>query len=204
MVLKDDVEFTYKLKPFTTSGEYILIPSASYKKNESPFNEYLLVEFFAPIGANKFNGIYSYITKDGEQGIYKYPQFYGLKIYHVNAKIGYFSNGNNTPLLCTVDDENYESIIEGKTVGLDFAYSNTIRDSEVGKKPVLYHLLESSGKNTFKDSEPANNDTLFREGDDFGITKFVDFTFDDGSKANFKLKVKSISTKGATLEISSK
>ena len=103
-----------------------------------------------------------------------------------------------------MDEPNAETKIGSDVVGLDFAYSNTIKDSDVGRVPALVHLLESSGKNTFKDYIPANNETLFRTGDDFGITKFTDFTFSDGSKPNFKLKVKSLSTKDITLEISTK
>ena len=87
-------------------------------------------------------------------------------------------------------------------MGLDFAYSNTIKDSEVGNTPVLVHLLESSGKNTFKDGIPANNNTLFKVGDDFGINKFKDFTFSNGETTNFKLKVKDLSTRDITIEYS--
>ncbi len=204
MVLKDDVETTIKLKPFTTSGEYILIPSEKYKDNPSPFSEYLLLEYFAPVGANKFSGAYSYVDANGNSGIYKYPQYYGLKIYHVNATLGYFGKGLNTSLICTVDDPDYESKIGSSQVGLDFAYSNTIKDADVGTKQVLYHLLESNGENTFKDSLPANNDTLFRLGDDFGINTFTDFTFSDGTAPSFQMEVKELSTKYITLEISSK
>ena len=202
MVVKSNVSGTIKLKPFTTSGEYILVPSEKY--NNTPFSEYLLIEFFAPTGINKFTGAYSYTDSHGNTGIYKYPQYYGLKIYHVNATLGYYKRTLNSNLICTVDDPNAETKIGSDVVGLDFAYSNTIKDSDVGRVPALVHLLESSGKNTFKDYIPANNETLFRTGDDFGITKFTDFTFSDGSKPNFKLKVKSLSTKDITLEISTK
>ena len=203
-VLSGTEKQTIKLSPFTTSGEYLLIPSAKYKSVKSPFSEYLLMEFFAPVGMNKFNGAYSYVDKNGNTGIYKYPQHYGLKIYHVNATLGYFRRGLNTTLVCTIDDPEAESKIGSDSVGLDFAYSNTIRDADVGNKPVLVHLLESSGNNTFKDSIPANNNTLFKTGDDFGITKFTDFTFDDGSKPEYTIKVKGLSTRNITLEINYK
>jgi M6 family metalloprotease-like protein len=200
MVVKKGTSGKIKLHPFTTSGEYLLVPSSSY--NNSPFGEYLLVEFFAPNGLNKFNGAYSYVDKDGNSGVYRYPQHYGLRIYHVNAKLGYFGRGNIPQLICTVDDPEVESKIGSSTVGLDFAYSNTIKDSEVGTTPVLVHLLESSGKNTFKDGIPANNNTLFKVGDDFGINKFKDFTFSNGETTNFKLKVKDLSTRDITIEYS--
>ncbi len=190
------------LKPFTTCGEYLLVPGPNY--HGSPFSEYLLIEFFAPTGLNEFSGAYSYVDANGKEGIYKYPQHYGLRIYHVNATLGYFRRGLNSNLVCTIDDPDALAKIGSDTVGLDFAYSNTIKDSDVGRVPVLVHLLESSGNNTFKDGIPANNKTLFRTGDDFGITKFTDFKFSDGSSPEFKLKVISLSTKNIVVEYSCK
>ena len=201
-VLEGNETRTIKLKPFVNSGEYLLIPSTSY--NGSPYSEYLLVEYFAPTGLNKFSGAYSYVDKEGKTGIYKFPDHYGLKIYHIDATLGYYKVGMNTNLICTIDDPNWESKVGSDNVGLDFAYSNTIKDSDVGNKPVLIHLLESSGNNTFKDSIPANNNTLFRTGDDFGITKFTDFKFFDGSTPEYTIKVKQLSTRDITLEITHK
>lgn len=200
MVVKTASKERLTLKPFTTSGEYLLVPGPNY--NGSPFSEYLLVEFFAPTGLNKFSGAYSYVDANGNEGVYKYPQYYGLRIYHVNATLGYFKRGLNSNLVCTIDDENWESKVGSDTVGLDFAYSNTIKDSDVGRVPTLVHLLESSGANTFKEGIPANNKTLFRTGDDFGLTKFTDFKFSKGDPTYFKMKVVSLSTQKAVIEYS--
>lgn len=201
MVIKDNVSTTLSLKPFIDSGEYLLIPSSDYQDN--PFGEYLLIEYFAPTGLNDFSGTYSYTDRYGNEGIYKYPSYYGLKIYHVNATMGYYQKSFNSKLLCTVNDPDADTIIGSKNVGLDYAYSNSITDKQVdeGNTPVLCHLLESSGNNTFKDSIPANNDTLFRLNDDFGINTFTDFTFDNGESPNFTLKAKSLSTQNIVLEI---
>lgn len=200
VIKKTTVKERLTLKPFTNSGEYLLVPGPNY--DGSPFSEYLLIEFFAPTGLNKFTGAYSYVDANGNEGVYKYPQYYGLRIYHVNATLGYFKRGLNSNLVCTIDDENWASKVGSDTVGLDFAYSNTIKDSDVGKVPTLVHLLESSGDNTFKDGIPANNKTLFRTGDDFGITKFIDFKFSDGNPTSFKMKVVSLSTQKVVIEYS--
>ena len=69
---------------------------------------------------------------------------------------------------------------------------------------VLVHLLDSSGNNTFINGVPVNNDTLFKIGDDFGIDTFKDFKFSNGEHPNFTLKVKTLSEKDITLEISTK
>ena len=200
MVVKSGANFTYDLKPFSTSGEYFLVPSESYK--DSPFGEYLLIEFFVPTGLNDYSGTYSYTDKNGNIGVYRYPNQYGLRIYHVNATLGYFKKSFNSSLICTVDNPDAETLIGSDAVYLDYAYSNSIDDKRANENyPVLYHLLESSGNNTFKDSVPANNDTLFKVGSDFGISKFTDFTFSDGSSPKFTLKVKALSTKYITLEM---
>ena len=200
LVVKNGVNATIELKPFMTSGEYILVPSSKY--NNSPFSEYLLIEYFIPEDMNVFHGSYSYTDINGNSGVYHYPTFYGLKIYHVNATLGYFKKFFNASLLCTVDDPDYETKIGTETVCLDYAYSNSITDRKAQEGgQVLYHLLEASGNNSFINGVPASNKTLFVLGDDFGITKFKDFKFSNGESPNFTLKVVRLSTKAITLEI---
>ena len=201
-VVDDSMVGTLKLKPFTTSGEYLLIPSKKYKDMNSPYSEYLLIEYFAPTGLNKFSGSYSYTDANGKSGVYKYPSYYGLIIWHINAYLGYYITGLNQTMVCPIDDPDYASKIGTKKVGLDYVYSNSISDASARNgSQVLIHLLESSGKNTFIDGVPANNNTLFRTGDDFGITKFTDFNFSDGNAPEYGIKVKSLSTRDITIEI---
>ena len=200
LVVKNGVSTTIELKPFMTSGEYILVPSSKY--NNSPFSEYLLIEYFIPEDMNVFHGSYSYTDISGNSGVYHYPTFYGLKIYHVNATLGYFKKFFNASLICTVDDPTAEAQIDGQNVCLDYAYSNSITDKKAREGgQVLYHLLEATGENSFINGTPANNKTLFGLGDDFGITKFKDFKFSNGESPNFTLKVTKLNTKYITLEI---
>ena len=101
--------------------------------------------------------------------------------------------------------EMFLSKIGSESVGIDYIYNNSLSDAEAKSgTPVFYHLLESSGENTFIDGNPASNKTLFGVGSDFGITKFTDFTFSNGEKPNFKLKVKALSSEYATIEINTK
>ena len=200
LVVKNNISTTIKLHPLSTSGEYLLISSSDY--HNSPFAEYLLVEFFSPTGLNKFDGSFSYSSKTVEKGVYRYPNHYGVRIYHVNTALGYYQKGTNTSMICRVDDPNAMALIEGKTVGVEYVYDNTISDQEASNKhPVLYHLLESSGQNTFIDGNPATNDTLFKTGSDFGINTYKGFTFDNGSECHFQMKVVEMSTDYVKLEI---
>ena len=201
-VLKNNKKMEATLKPFLTSGDYILVPSESYAN--SPFGEYLLLEFFVPEELNKNSEQFEYTANDGATYLYRYPNHYGLKIYHVNGALGYYevSEIGNPKYLIGVDDLNSLDVIGSQNISIDFIYNNNPTSSETRNgRPVLCHLLESSGENSFKEGHPASNETLFRVGDDFGITKFTDFTFSDGSKPNFKMKVLSISTKGIVLDI---
>ena len=201
LVVKNNTSFTYKLKAFSTTGEFILVPSSTYQ--DSPFGEYLLIEYFIPTGLNKCNEQFEYVSNDRDVSIYRYPQHYGLKIYHVNAALGYYKiGGGNSKCLARLDDPDYESKIGSENVGIDYVYTNSINNEDAKDGlPVFYHLLESSGQNTFIDGKPANNDTLFSVGDDFGIKTFVDYKFSNGENVNFKLKVKALSSEYATLEI---
>ena len=205
LVVKDDVSFTYKLKPFSESGEYILVPSSIY--DNSPFSEYLLIEYFTPNGLNKCNEQFEYMSMDRDVSIYRYPQHYGLKIYHVNATLGYYKLGGigNTKCLARLDDPDYESKIAGENVGVDYVYDNSLSDVDAkAGKPVLYHLLESSGENSFIEGNPASNKTLFGVGSDFGINTFKNFNFSNGEQPKLQLKVKALSSEYATLEINTK
>lgn len=200
-VIKDGTHKTIELHAFSTTGEYLLVPSSKYYN--SPFGEYLLIEYFIPEDMNVFHGSYSYVDKYGNTGVYRYPTYYGLRIYHVNAVLGYFKKFFNASLICTVDDPNVEEALEGQgAVCLDYAYSNSITDKKANDgAQVLYHLLESSGNNTFINGNPASNDTLFVLGDDFGISTYQDFKFSNGESPNFTLKVTKLNTKYITLEI---
>ena len=90
-----------------------------------------MVEYFTPDGLNKFEGSYSYTDKNGNKGIYQYPQHHGIRIYHVNASLGYFVKSALTEtFVCDAFDQDAASKIEGKNVGIDYIYSNTVRDGD--------------------------------------------------------------------------
>ncbi len=201
-VLKDNVNTTVELSSFTKTGECILVPTSKY--NGTPYDEYLLIEYFTPDGLNDIDASFTYYDKNGERGVFNYINHHGLRIYHINASLGYFPKGGNSALICKIDDNDAANKLKGKNYCVDFAYSNTVTDAQAMNTPVLCHLLESSGENTFINGKAANNDTLFKYGDDFGITVFKDFTFDNGESLNYTFQVKKINLNKITIEIKSK
>lgn len=202
-ILKRGINTKITLKPFNESGECLLVPASDF--NNTPYSEYLLLEYFSPTGLNDIDDSFSYYDKYGNKRIFNYPSFHGLRIYHINARLGYFAKENSSGLIALADDPKIEEIIKDKNVVISYAYSNTLLDSQANNNhPVLCHLLESSGNNTFINGMCASNDTLFRRNDDFGITKFVNYQFSNNEIIPFTFKVNNATNKGITITVKSK
>ena len=198
-IIKKGINTTLKLKNFSKYGDYLLLPFDDYQDN--PYNEYLLLEYFTGNGLNQTNGLtYQDIDIDGNKIIFNFPTYHGLKVYHVNAKLGYFTKkttiGSSSNFICLVGEEKGHDLTNAV---IDFAYDNTIKTSEVDKKPVLYHLLESSGNNTFKNGNLADNNTLFRFNDTFGVDTYLDLA----KKAGYSFQITNIQTDNISIKFTS-
>ena len=73
---------TIDLKPFQESGEMILLSPAPNSSN-SPFDEYLLLEYYTPTGLNKFDCDYQYSSSSYPKG----PKTSGIRVWHVDARL---------------------------------------------------------------------------------------------------------------------
>ena len=194
---------TYKLKSLTKGEQFFLIPKTD-NWNETVYDEYLLIEYFIPEGLNDSSSFpnYKYYDKNGNEQIFSYPTKYGVKVYHVDARLAYYTAGSaviSGTKLCLIDDPQCESKIQNyDQLSVYYAYQNEGSKQE----EILYHLLESSGDNTFLEGKGATNETLFLMGDDFGYTKFLDFTFHDGSKCPFKFRIDMLTLSSASITFS--
>lgn len=182
------------IKSFSESGEFILVPRSDY--NGTAYDRYLLISFFSPKGLNDLSDFpsYEYINESGKKSVFTYPNKYGVLVYEVNAKLGYFKSGtirSFTPT-CFVD----ETPASGDYV-INFYYDNEINNSN--DKP-LYHLLESSGQNTFKEGGCASNETLFKYNSTFGIKTFEDLA----SEFGVTFKVSQLTVNQATITFNKK
>lgn len=193
IVIDNECEIT--IEPFNSSGDIILIPS---KKgwNNTPYDEYLLLEFYTPSGLNEHDAGAKYIYYlNGNKEKFVYFSVPGLKVYHVDSRLGYFSFKNTNSLICTFDDPNcIAKINEFKTNNtrpycIDFAFNNDIFRNKEDQTPALLKLLESSGENSFKYGKASSNDTLFKKGDSFGLDTFTTFSFDNGSTPMFDFEI---------------
>jgi M6 family metalloprotease-like protein len=195
---------TLTIRPFESTGDAIIIQNDF---NDSPYDEYLIVEFYTPTGLNEKHSLTPY--EGNRLNGFTVP---GIKIYHVDSRIGGYSSTSNQFVdfrdeVVRISDEDFEA-------GLPYEYylimnSNSVsRHRNQGQEYMkLLHLLEADGVNTFREGYRATNDTLFVEGDSFDPLKhFASFPifgqFNDGSEINYRIVIDSITNEGATITIS--
>ena len=200
-----------KLTPFHESGEFFLIPANPKRfngeksdhsdRNPTPFDEYLLLEFFAPndLNDNQYFSNYRYTNKDKDTKIFTYPDIYGLKVYHVDARLAYYQNARFNEKVGFVYDELTPAQLENCKF-VNYGYHNETSKYSKEDVPVLYHLLERSGNNTFIENNSGSNKTFFQPGDHFGSSVFKDFKFHDGSDLGFTFKYSKFSMSGITID----
>lgn len=202
---------TIKLKPSYKSGDCIIIPSINAKNgdlgwNKTPYDEMLVIEFYAPQGVNAYDATlsFNYENSNKEQKIGKLFTNYGIKVYHVDSRIGYVKNKSLSSYIALLGDkdlktklDNYKKQCEESGTALrwclDFPFNNKDKNHPYIK------LIESNGKNTLINGECATNNSLFKKGQDFGQTCYQDFKFYDQSGLPFTFKVESISAEEAIL-----
>ena len=79
---------TINLKPFSTSGEMIILKANPNSYNFSPFDEYIVVEYFTPTGLNEFDCSHKYMAsanKNYSMG----STTPGIRVWHVDARLLY-------------------------------------------------------------------------------------------------------------------
>ena len=167
--VKDSCEIT--IKALVDSGDLILIND---EWNGTVFDEYYLVEFYSPTGLNYFD------TNVGNN-LAKLPTLPGVKIYHVDARLGYYeldTLGNQKSFKYYCDDTSQgttkpEKFSPAKN-NINIAHSNSITTDVVDGQPNLKNYLYELQLNHvgYSVAGCANNINLFRKGDVFDSLKF--------------------------------
>lgn len=188
------------LHSFSSSGEFILLADSW---NGSPFDEYLLIEYYSPYYLNRVDAT---LREEG-QSLFAKP---GFKVYHVDSRLGYF---NKTSCLGYVSSEVATSAYQ-----VDIANNNSASSSGgyVDTSKILYQLLDkSSGSSKLIDHYVASDhiktledgsalrDSLFYQGDSFGLTTFTDLTFHNGMAFNYSFEVTEATSNYGSIKISS-
>ena len=177
---------TIKIKPFYQSGDLILIKN---NWNKTAMDEYLLLEYYSPSGLNELDSKNS----NPESKLFSKG---GIKLYHVDSRVAYFSTSRITPISYVSEGE-YKS----STNRIGVAHTNSIVPSHKILKNPLYQLLDKNENISYLDGGYATDASLFYEGDSFGINSYKDYKFHDGSDIGFTFKINSLTSEEAVVEI---
>ncbi len=176
------------LRPFTTSGDLLLLKS---NWNGSATDEYLLLEYYSPIGLNE---------KDSSlNATFKLPKANGLKVHHVDARTVYEIKSESATRY--EYSNNYSGEFSGREL---LAHSNTTGSQNGAPKRdfVLYKLLEPKERTNISGKyQTADINSLFFKGDDFGNNYYKNFTFNDESALNYTFSVQNITKESITLKV---
>lgn len=187
------------LRPFSSSGDLLLL-SPSW--NGSPYDEYLLLEFYVP---SYLNYVDATLRNSGER-LFKKP---GVKVYHVDSRLGYFDPGSLRGYLD-------ETIATASSFRVDVANDNSavLTGGFIDTSSLLYQLLDKSSGSArlIKDYVASDHietlgdgsvlrDSLFYAGDEFGKSSFSDFAFHSGGEFPFSFKVSSLTSTYAQITV---
>lgn len=152
---------TISLRPFESSGDCLMI---SNSWNGSPFDEYLLLEFYTPTGLNYMDSI---------GGPYRAHvsgmTIPGIKLLHVDSRLANFSltTGKFVSYTNTIPLHNYYARIAASNT----QSRNTAKNVNRYFKQV--ELIEASNNNMISLGFSATNTSLFTEGMSFNPQQFA-------------------------------
>ncbi len=201
-VVNGDCEIT--IRQSEGNGDCILLTNGW---NGTPFDEYLLLELYTPSYLNAFDAKAERVDGTRLMGA---P---GIKVYHVDARLGVYSDRSKAPL---------RYLSDGPMGGdsLDFHQSNNGRISGQVALPkrdnFLLRTLPENAENqslpsyfiaSDKDFDVVNEtatlryrDILFEEGDSFGTDgKYESFAFKSKGTLPYSFSIKELTSTYATL-----
>lgn len=156
---------TLELGDFQSTHNAILL-SPTPEEVDSPFDEYILLELYAPNGLNEYDSTYAW------QGFYsKGPTEPGIRIWHVNGTFFYTEGGETVfttdPTISGARDAFTNSFGEnhGSRLGSDY-YDRCLLFEIRNDKAINYLPTIDDEAVMTKDS------TLFHSGDTFSLSEF--------------------------------
>lgn len=168
---------TIDIKPFTTSGDMILLANHDVV---SPFDEYVLLELYTTDGLNQFDSTYNY-RGSSPTG----PRRYGIRMWHVDARlITPYTLSGGKPLYKEQDiatkidrsgNKGFVLLETNSTYSSDFAPGNEDYLPKLSGAYYNYKLLSlvrNSDYTGVRKGSPINDSDLFHSGDVFRQTSF--------------------------------
>lgn len=173
LVVDDSAIIT--LKPTTTSGDCFIIPSPNY--NGTAFDEYMMIEFMAPIGLAQKDYTNGYDSVSGYSD-------YGVRISHIDARVVEKQSSEKEGYLTNIKDI-YE---KGKTIRItnskggrsnNVASSNffPVEDSNgkvtawnpYAESMIFESTFDPTDNITTSSTNSASNNSLFKKGARFSL-----------------------------------
>ena len=164
-------KITLHISDFQSTGQNIILTN-NWNAADSLYDEYLILELFAPIGLNGYDSEISFLGRPDS----------GIRLWHVNSLLTDLTDGGKTT----------QAIVDGHQYEL--AYSN----NDVTSKYDMLHLIRNNTEEEYNtNSAQQTHDILFKEGDSFDMASFSSQfvngeKLDNGDKLGWKFVVESI------------
>lgn len=185
---------TINLNDFQSSHDVILLANHEVT---SPFDEYILIELYAPTGLNQFDAehAYNYYYPKG-------PMETGIRVWHVDARLTYINGSSLSESLIT--DPTHGDVYHAfnnnsyKAGGSDASYIG------YGSKYAAYNelqLIRQTGENYY-----LTSNSLFKAGSTFDQSEFAEQfpkrqRMNDGNYLGWTFKVEALDATDATITV---
>lgn len=192
------------LNPFESSGDCVLLTTNFAK---SPFDEYILLEYYTPTGLNQFDN-----ANQWSSGFPTGSNDPGIRIWHVDSRLleykKYPSDTGYGYQIGKTINQNYYYLLGCYNTTYSYAYSDYCSPCASLRDFSLLHLIRNSVTMNYRPGEKDffKSADLFKEGDTFSLEQYCN-QFVNGNKMNngkelpFKVTIKSIDSNGAKLSI---
>ena len=194
--VQDSCEIT--VRNLSNYGDLILIndkwsnPEVVGKAKKTVFDEYFLIELYSPTGINSFD------ASIGNNKA-KLPSLPGIKIYHVDSRIGYFKSERDMKSFLHYCDSTVENAVDPLSGNVGLAHTNSATSTIVNQPTnYLYELCLNNSK--ILTDAYATDEHLYHKGDTFEIT---DDMWHDKNDTVYKITVTSLNFTEAKIKIES-
>lgn len=179
---------TIRLKPADVNGDALIIAPT----HSSAFDEYIMIDYYRPEGLNKKDSQSAYAN--GYRGF----TINGVRIYHVDARIGYFKSNSSTSFTFTNSIGNKECYV-GQSNTPSYAYSDDAFS--------LINLIERDKTASLLSSgrSYASDNDLFKLNDSFSIEtypkNFTKYKLNSGATLDAVIKITEITSEYVEIKV---
>ena len=159
---------TITLNSFQSSRDCIIL-SNSWNSINSPFDEYLLLEFYTPDGLNKFDHDHKYQNARATG-----PNESGIRLWHVDGRLVYDSMKDPNKVTCdpTLSTSKVMHMMSNTYSGSSYSRAYT---SPLGSAYTNYNVLQLIRNEETETYQPHNSFdkySLFKNGDKFSMNTY--------------------------------